>query len=172
MIDAAIRTERPQDADDVGDLNEQAFGGPVEARLVEALRGSPGLLSLVATVEGRVVGHILFTPVSIDPAPVRPVRVAGLAPMAVRPEFQRSGIGGQLVRAGLDECRRHGYAAVVVVGHPEYYRRFGFVPAHTRGLEYEGDVPREVFMAVELELGALTACSGVVRYRREFADAG
>jgi putative acetyltransferase len=140
----------------------------LEARIVDALRGSPDSISLVATVDQRVVGHILFTPVTVEP-PAR-IRVAGLAPMAVRPEFQRAGIGSELVRAGLQECRRRGYAAVVVVGHPEYYPRLGFLPADTWGLKYVDPVPREVFMAVELDSGALTGCSGIVRFRPEFAE--
>lgn len=165
----AIRPEREHDAVDVREVNERAFGGDLEARIVDALRGSDGSISLVATLDGRVVGHILFTPVTIEPPETR-IRVAGLAPMAVRPEFQRTGIGSALVRAGLDECRRHGYAAVVVVGHPEYYPRFGFVQAHTRNLRYVDEVPREAFMAIELEPGALPAGGGVVRYRPEFSE--
>ena len=85
--------------------------------------------------DGQVVAHILFTPVTIDPPPAR-IRVAGLAPMAVLPDFQRLGIGGELIRAGFQECRRLRYSAVVVVGHPDYYPRFGFQPADTWGLKY------------------------------------
>jgi len=90
--------------------------------------------------------------------------------MSVRPEYQRVGVGGQLVRTGLEECRRRGYSAVVVVGHPEYYPRFGFVPAETKGLECEFLVPREAFMVLELEAGALSRLAGVVRYRPEFNE--
>jgi putative acetyltransferase len=164
----SVRLEEADDASAVRDVNQQAFAGALEARIVDALRGSPDSISLVATVDQRVVGHILFTPVTIEPP--ASVRVAGLAPMAVRPEFQRAGIGSELVRAGLQECRRRGYAAVVVVGHPEYYPRLGFLPADTWGLKYVDPVPREVFMAVELESGALTGCSGIVRFRPEFAE--
>jgi putative acetyltransferase len=136
--------EQPADADDVREVNEQAFGSPVEARIVESLRGQPECISLVATKSGQVVGHIFFTPVSIEP-PVE-FRVAGLGPMAVLPEHQRSGVGSQLIRAGLEACRQNGYSAVVVVGHPGYYPRFGFEPAHTRGLTLpDFDVPPEVF---------------------------
>jgi putative acetyltransferase len=163
----AIRPEQPGDADGVRDTNELAFGEPLEARLVDTLRTSADCLSLVATLDDRVVGHILFTPVTIEPPVDR--RIAGLAPMAVRPEHQRSGIGGQLIRAGLEECRRHGYTAVVVLGHPEYYPRFGFVPAHTFGLTCEFPSPPEAFMAIELDAGALRSSRGLVRYRPEFA---
>ncbi|HJR60884.1 MAG TPA: GNAT family N-acetyltransferase [Vicinamibacterales bacterium] len=169
MTNVSIRPEEPHDAADVRETNEQAFGTQLEARLVDALRGSPGSISLVATVDGRVVGHILFTPVTIDPPLSR--RVAGLAPMAVRPTYQRQGVGSRLVRAGLHECRRHGYAAVVLVGHPEYYPRFGFVPGHTHGLQCEFPAPPEAFMVLELDAGALRGAAGVVRYRREFAEA-
>jgi len=88
--------------------------------------------------------------------------------MAVRPELQRLGVGSALVRVGLEECRRRGYSVVVVVGHPEYYPRFGFVPADTRGLQHEQPVPREAFMLLELETGALDSRAGTVRYRPEF----
>jgi putative acetyltransferase len=83
--------------------------------------------------------------------------------------YQRQGLGGRLIHAGLEECRRRGFAAVVLVGHPEYYPRFGFVPAHTYGLECEFPVPQAAFMVRELEAGALAGVSGVVRYRPEFA---
>jgi putative acetyltransferase len=167
-MNISIRPERPGDADDIREVNERAFGGSDEARIVDALRGAADVISLVATADERVVGHILFTPVTVDP-PAAGVRVAGLGPMAVRPEYQRRGVGSQLVRVGIEECRRLGYAAVVVVGHPEYYPRFGFVRAGARGLVYEHPVPREAFMVLELKTGALDGRIGVVRYRPEFA---
>jgi putative acetyltransferase len=168
MRTVSIHLERPGDADGVRETNEQAFGAPLEARLVDALRASSDYLSLVATIDGRVVGHILFTPVTIEP-PVD-CRVAGLAPMAVRPEHQRSGIGAQLIGAGLEACRRNGYSAIVVLGHPEYYPRFGFVPAHTFGLRCEFPSPPEAFMALELEPGVLSGTKGLVRYLPQFAE--
>ena len=163
-----IRLELPDDEFAVRETNEHAFGTPVEATLVNRLRGLPESISLVATADDRIVGHILFTPISVEP-PAR-VRIAGLAPMAVRPENQRSGIGSQLVRAGLDHCRRHGYAAVVVVGHPEFYPRFGFLRASTKGLTCEFPVRDEAFMAVELNAGGLADVRGLVRYRPEFSE--
>ncbi len=164
-----MRLEQLGDEPGVRDTNELAFGEPVEARLVDALRSAADYLSLVATLDGRVVGHILFTPVTLEPPITR--RMAGLAPMAVRPEHQRSGIGGQLIRAGLEECRRNGYVAVVVLGHPEYYPRFGFVRAETFGLRCEFPSPPEAFMAIELEPGALSGVQGLVRYLPQFAEA-
>lgn len=163
-----VRAEEPADYPDVRAVNEQAFGGRVEARIVDALRSSEGSLSLVALTDGRVAGHILFTPVTIVPSGGE-VRVAGLAPMAVRPEVQRQGIGSALIGEGLARCRRLGYQAVVVVGHPEYYPRFGFAPAKTKGLEYEHPVAPEAFMVLELEPEALKGLSGVVKYGHEFS---
>ncbi len=164
----SVRLEHPGDSVAVREINERAFGGPQEAELVEALRGCADRISLVATLDGRVIGHILFTPVTIEPCAVE-LRAAGLAPMAVQPEYQRLGVGGQLVRTGLDECRQRGYTAVVVVGHPDYYPRFGFVPGYTRGLGCEYPVPPEAFLVIELQPGALTGRTGLVRYRPEFS---
>ena len=168
----SVQLEQPGDASGIHETNELAFGEPLEARLVDALRdslrGTQDYLSLVATIDKQVVGHILFTPITIEPA--RNCPIAGLGPMAVRPEHQRSGIGGQLIRAGLKECRRSGYSAVVVLGHPEYYPRFGFVPAHTFGLTCEFPSPPEAFMALELEPGALKAIRGMVRYHVMFSE--
>ena len=167
MTKVSIRLEEPTDVAEIRETNEQAFGTLVEARLVDALRGSPDSISLVATMDDRVIGHILFTPITIHPPAA--IRAAGLAPMAVRPTHQREGVGCQLVQAGLEECRQRGYAAVVLVGHPEYYPRFGFVPGHTKGLQCEFPVAQEAFMVLELEAGALAGLTGVVRYRPEFA---
>jgi putative acetyltransferase len=165
-----VRFERADDAGAVREVNDQAFGSPVEAQIVERLRASPGCISLVATRNDLVIGHIFFSPVSLEPSVG--FRVAGLGPMAVRPEDQRAGVGGQLIRAGLEACRQHGYSAVVVVGHPAYYPRFGFEPAHTRGLTLpDFDVPQDVFMVIELEAGVRERLKGAVRYSSEFAEA-
>ncbi len=94
----------------------------------------------------------------------------GLAPMAVIPSCQRNGIGSALVRAGLDQCRQLGYGAVVVLGHPEYYPRFGFTPAGQFGLRSEYDVPEEVFVALELDAGFLSGASGTVKYDPAFSS--
>jgi putative acetyltransferase len=163
-----IRPEQPADAAAVRYVNEQAFEGPDEARIVEMLneRGK-ALISLVAIAGEQVVGHILFSPVTIDPA-LHSLQIVGLAPMAVLPDFQRQGIGTALVKEGVRRCREMGFDAVVVLGHPEYYPRFGFTKASTLGLtnEYEAD---EAFMVLELQSGSLKEVQGLVRYAREFA---
>ena len=169
MNTIVIRAEQSRDTDQVRLVNERAFDGPAEAAIVDAVRGTPDAISLVATEGDRIVGHILFTPVRIDGSTAA-IRAAGLAPMAVLPEYQRRGIGSQLVAAGLDACRAAGYDIVVVVGHPEYYPRFGFIPANTKGLEWEYPVPANVFMVVELRSGTLERVRGIARYLPEFAE--
>ena len=163
-----IRREQDGDALQIRIVNERAFGGPVEADIVDALRGSAGSLSLVAIVDDRIAGHIFFTPVSIDGIAPHGAAV-GLAPLAVLPERQKLGIGSALVRAGLDACRARGCGIVVVLGHPEYYPRFGFVPASTAGLVCEFPAPPEAFMVLELKPGTLGAGRGTVRYHPRFS---
>jgi putative acetyltransferase len=177
-----IRTETIEDHEAVRRINELAFGQPNEADLVDALReNAHPCISLVAVVDEqvapksdklpacrRVVGHIFFSPVSIEAASGA-FTAMGLAPMAVLPEHQNQGFGSQLVRDGLKECRRLGENIVVVLGHPNYYPRFGFVPASSKGLRSEYDVPNEVFMVMELTEGALAGRRGLVKYHSEFA---
>ena len=163
-----VRREKPEDVDQVRRVNELAFGRPNEAALVDVLRGSVDALSFVAVVGDQVVGHVLFTSVRIE-GRERTTAAVGLGPMAVLPEHQRRGVGSALVRAGLDACRRLGHAVVVVLGHPEYYQRFGFFPASEKGIRYEHSVPSEAFMVLELRTGAVARSSGVVRYRPEFS---
>lgn len=168
----AVRPERDEDRAAVRAVNEGAFGRPDEADLVDALRAAGrASLSLVAAEAGRVVGHILFSPVTIEPVGGGdPVPALGLAPMAVRPELQRKGIGSRLVRAGLEGCRFLGHERMLVLGHPEFYPRFGFVPASRFGLSCAWDVPNDVFMALELRPEALSGLAGHVRYAPEFDD--
>lgn len=165
-----IRNEHRDDIPGVRDVNTAAFETSTEANLVDALRQQVnGLISLVAIEDDAVVGHILFSPVTLSSHPDLPIM--GLAPMAVMPARQRCGIGSALVRAGLEACRRSGFVAVVVLGHAAYYPRFGFAPASRFGMASEYDVPDEVFMGVELQTGALDGKSGTIAYHPAFADA-
>lgn len=163
-----LRPEIPADHAEVRRVNELAFSRPAEADLVDALRAAgAATLSLVAVHEGRVVGHILFSPVTVA-SPGTDFAAVGLAPMAVLPELQKQGVGSLLVRAGLDELRRAGHEIVVVLGHPGYYPRFGFERSDSHGIRWEHEAPREAFMVLELRPGALGGRGGVVRYRPEF----
>lgn len=163
-----IRAETIKDQGDIRRVNELAFARPNEADLVDALREKAApIVSLVATLDQKVVGHILFSPVTIE-SEESAFTAMGLAPMAVLQEYQNQGIGSQLVRAGLKECERLGEDIVVVLGHPNYYPRFGFRPASLKGLRSEYDVPDEVFMVTELRPDALAGRQGLVKYHPEF----
>jgi putative acetyltransferase len=169
----AIRPERPADASRIRQINELAFGQPAEADLVDTLRLScSNALSLVADDDGDIVGHILFTPVVVE-SYERSVFGMGLAPMAVIPERQRQGIGLQLVSRGLDILIERRCPFVVVVGHPEYYPRFGFERASKHGLESQWKgMSDDAFMVLVMDEAAMARVSGVARYRDEFDDVG
>lgn len=165
-----VRAERAADLDAIRRVNEEAFGREVEAHIVERLRKRGALtVSLVAVENGEVVGHIAFSPVTIESGPSS-FEAMGLGPIAVLPAHQGKGVGSQLVRAGLDECRRLGYEVVFLVGHAEYYPRFGFVRARPRGIECEVEVPDDAWMVLELREGALAGWQGTARFQREFAE--
>lgn len=165
-----VLTETEADYVAVRQVNESAFGRPDEAALVDALRKTAHpQVSLVAELDGQIVGHIFFSPVTIE-SEASTFTALGLAPMAVLPEFQNQGIGSLLVRRGLEECQSINQEIVVVLGHPEYYPRFGFVPARQKGLRCEYDVPDEVFMVAELKAGALAGRGGLVKYSPEFGS--
>ena len=163
-----VRGEEEADRQGIRRVNETAFGQPAEADLVDALRSAGAAeSSLVAEANGQIVGHILFSPVSIA-GDRGSLKIAGLAPMAVLPTHQRRGIGSLLVKQGLEDCRRIGIPAVVVLGHPDYYPRFGFRRGSSWGLRCEFDAPDEAFMAIELTPNALSGRSGVIKYHDAF----
>ena len=167
-----IRPEESKDYQAVDQLNKIAFGQDAEARLVDKIRQSPHYipeLSLVAEEEDKIIGHILFSRVKINTG-ADSVSVLSLAPMAVLPEPQRQGIGSLMVKEGLKEARRLGEGAVVVVGHPEYYPKFGFVSARETGLEASFIVPDEAFLAYELIPELLGGVSGMVEYPPAFNE--
>ena len=169
MSEVVIRDEKRDDRGAVRAVNERAFDRPGEADPVEALhREGASAVALVAEWATEVVGHILFSPV--EAAVGSGKRLLGLAPMAVLPSFQRQGIGRQLVGEGLVRCAAAAFDGVVVLGHPGYYPRFGFAPAHLFGLRCQYDVPPEVFMALVLPQRSLSGVSGLVRYHAAFAN--
>ena len=164
-----IRPEAGGDIDAIRHVNELAFGQKAEAELVDNLRksGIP-LISLVAEADEKLIGHILFSPVILS-GNKADVKIAGLAPMSVLPDHQKQGFGTALIQEGLKLCTSNGYKAVVVLGHPDYYPKFGFAPSSGFGIKSEYDVPDEVFMIKELENGALSEYKGVVKYHALFA---
>ncbi|HEY8157012.1 MAG TPA: N-acetyltransferase [Myxococcota bacterium] len=160
-----LRPEAPGDSRAIDAVHERAFGQPGEAALVRALRSeATPYVALVAERAGRVVGHIAFSPVSIEGGSPPAL---GLGPVAVEPGLQRTGIGSALVRAGLDRCAALAQI-VVVLGHAAYYPRFGFQPAFPRGLRYRSEVFDPSFFVLELAPGALAGISGQVRYHAAF----
>lgn len=163
-----IRHEEERDWAAVRGINAAAFETPAEAHLVDALRREARpLISLVAEDDRAIVGHILCSPVVLSGHPE--LTMMALGPMAVAPEGQRRGIGSALVRAGLDRCRDLDVGAVTVLGHPEYYPRFGFVSSTQFNIGCEWDVPAEVFMLFELQADYLQGVSGTVKYHAAFA---
>ncbi len=166
-----IREERLDDIEVIRALNFAAFGRPQEGGLVDALRANGGLsLSLVATIDERLVGHILYSPVSIS-CNGKEVVGAGLGPMAVVPELQRKGIGAELIRAGNEKLKRLGCPFIVVLGHPQYYPRFGFRPARAHAIRCQWNVPDDVFMILSLEESRMKGVAGLAKYRDEFSAA-
>lgn len=163
-----IREEinHPADLVAVRSINEAGFGRSDEAVLVDNLRAEGVvLLSLLAIAGDRPVGHILFSRMTIETTS-GPIPAAALAPMSVLPDFQRRGIGGQLIRRGLQILRSLGEEIVIVLGHPGYYRRFAFSSEKARALE--SPFPPEAYMALELRTGALDGVRGQVKYPAAF----
>ena len=162
-----IRPERDGDAAAVRRVHETAFPTTAEADLVERLRaGGKAVIALVAEDAGSIVGHILFSPVALEP--LAGTVGLGLAPVAVLPDHEKHGVGRRLIQNGLAECHAWGAGFVVVIGDPPYYGRFGFEPAEKHGLRSEYDAG-DSFMVFELVSGALPPSGTLVKYAPEFA---
>jgi putative acetyltransferase len=165
-----IRPEKLEDIASINEVTRLSFGGEAEVKLIKAIRESDYSipeLSLVAVQNNRIVGHILFSPIRIESVK-KSVEALALAPMAVLPECQNRGIGTKLVKHGLEACKELGYKIVIVVGHPNYYPRFGFKPAREYRLKAPFEVPDEAFMVLELVPGALKNVRGVAKYSPAF----
>lgn len=168
-VDIHIRPEAPDDAAAIRELITAAFGQQDEATLVDRLRDGGGVtLSLVAAEHARVLGHVLFSPVTVSGEGGASFSGVGLGPVAVLPELQRQGIGGRLIREGISELARAGHSFCVVLGDPAYYRRFGFERASVHGLKWEHPARDEAFRVCALRADGLQGVRGVVRYRPEF----
>ncbi|MFN8062229.1 MAG: N-acetyltransferase [Vicinamibacterales bacterium] len=159
-----IRQECAGDIAAIREVNRRAFGREQEGRIVDALRANGGAqLSLVAVDDGRIVGHVMYSPLHVGP-----VEASALGPLAVDPDVQRRGIGTKLVEAGNDELRRTGCPFIIVVGHPAFYPRFGFRPARALGITCEWNVRDEVFMILVLDEARASGATGRAVYRPEF----
>jgi putative acetyltransferase len=161
-----IREERPADIAAIRDVNRRAFGQDQEANIVDALRtNGAALLSLVATIDEEVVGHIMYSAATVEAA----WKGAALGPMAVLPEYQRQGIGSRLVEEGNGKLKAAGCPFIIVVGHPEFYPRFGFEPASAYGITCEWDLPADVFMIATLDPTSTKGMAGLAKFRPEFS---
>jgi putative acetyltransferase len=161
-----IVTATPDRYAAIAELNRAAFGSNAEGALVSRLRDNGLVLAeRIALDVDEVVGHIVFSGLSVE-IEGRAVRAAALAPMAVHPDRQRNGIGSRLVQDGLAVLRSIGCEAVIVLGHPDYYPRFGFSAALTEGLTapFRG----KAFMALELIPGTVDGHTGSVTYPDAF----
>ncbi len=162
-----IRFEQPNDIEQIKNVYLIAFETDTEANIVDALRNARvELISLVAEKNVEIIGHILFSPVTLD----GDTKIIGLAPMAVLPNWQRKGVGSKLINEEMKACQKAGYEAVVVLGDPDYYLRFGFEPSVNFRIKSEYDVPSEVFMVKELKKGALKDKTGTVKYHQLFSE--
>lgn len=167
-----LREETPKDFKDIFEVNKIAFGQENEAKLIETLRNNTKVfipeLSIVAIENNKIVGHILFTKINIKDDKGNLNESLGLAPMAVRPEFQKKGIGKQLILKGIETAKELGFKSVIVLGHKTYYPKFGFEPAEKWNIKAPFDIPSNAFMAIELQKDGLKNISGTVIYPKEF----
>lgn len=173
LMDIIFRKETPDDYLQVARVIKMAFCQENEAVLVEKLRKNPGYnpnLSIVADYSGHIIGHLLFFPIVIRTWESGIVSLA-LAPLSISPEFQRMKIGGRLIQYGLRTAENTGYTSVIVLGHPEYYSRFGFAPARKWGIGAPFEVSEDALMGIELKENALMNATGVVEYPVEFTGA-
>ncbi|MEZ5543150.1 MAG: N-acetyltransferase [Pseudomonadota bacterium] len=169
MHPVTVRTETAEDVRAIDVVHISAFGGEAEAQLVSALRAAGTYnreLSLVAELGGRIVGHVLLTRVTLRRAGTE-MQVLALGPMSVVPSQSHRGIGSELIQASIKLAREKGYGSIIVLGHPEFYRRFGFIPARERQVTCNLPAPEEALTVYEVESGNL-AGGGHVEYPEPF----
>ena len=177
-MQVAVRQETEADHPAVSDLIQEAFKQEVysdhqEQFLVSRLRKSDAFvpeLSLVAEIDGKVVGHILLTKIKIKNSR-QTFESLALAPVTVSPQYQKKGTGSQLIKTAHREAKSLGYKSIILLGHPDYYPRFGYIPAHKFGINLPFDVPKENCLAIELVNNGLDGASGTVEYPKAFYDA-
>ena len=165
-----VEAETQDDYEQITKLHIEAFNGDDEAKLVEKLRKTQEYnckLSLVAKYRNQIIGHVLFYPIEINTG-IKKCKTLALAPISVLPNFQHQGVGSLLIQKGLEKARKLGFKSVIVVGHSEYYPRFGFKKASKFGISAPFSVPDTAFFAIELEKDSLKNCNGTVQYPKEF----
>ncbi|MBU8922225.1 MAG: N-acetyltransferase [Bacteroidales bacterium] len=165
-----VRPELEKDFNTIRSITRAAFDNEEEPDLIEAIRESSYYipeLSLVAETGGKVTGYIMFSRINVV-GDNGDMEVLSLAPMAVIPDMQNRGIGSRLLRKGIEKCRELGHRIIIVIGHPEFYPRFGFVPARDAGFEVPFDVPDEAFMVTGLVDDALEGVGGMVIFSPPF----
>ncbi len=164
-----IRKETKEDYKSIYEVNKKAFNQNDESELIQRIRTSKYFiaeLSLVAEENGKIIGHILFSKIKIIGE--KEYESLSLAPMSVLPKFQKQGIGEKLVKKGLKKAKNLGFDSVIVIGHKDYYPRFGFEKASKWNIKCSFEVPDDAFMAFELKVGALENKSGTVQFPKEF----
>ena len=172
-MDILIRCETVSDFDSITQVNDIAFGGKSESELISKLRKIKDFMhgfSIIAEFDENIIGHILFYPINIE-TKTGLIPTIALAPMSVLPEYQNKGVGTKLVQYGLQKCKERGFESVIVLGHANYYLKFGFEPASKWGIYSDFDVPDEVFMTMELKEDALAKVAGKVIYPKEYLEA-
>jgi len=166
-----IRKEEKKDYKKIYIVNRLAFGQENESKLIEKIRKGGNFipdLSLVAKVDSKIVGHILFSKIKIVGNSI--FETLALAPMAVIPAFQKQGIGSKLIKKGMAKAKELGFDSIIVMGHKDYYPKFGFKRASTWNIKCPFKVPDEAFMAIELTKKALEGKAGIVNYPHEFME--
>jgi putative acetyltransferase len=168
-----IRSETVIDFYSIAQVNDIAFGGKSESELISKLRNTQNFItefSIIAEIDENIIGHILFYPINIE-TKTGLIPTVALAPMSVLPKYQNKGVGTKLVQYGLQKCKERGFESVTVLGHANYYPKFGFEPASKWGIYSDFDVADEVFMSMELKEDALVKVAGKVIYPKEYLEA-
>jgi putative acetyltransferase len=167
-----VEAETEGNYEQITRLHTLAFDGDGEAKLVEKLRQTPNYvpeLSLVAKYRNAIIGHVLFYPIKIRTHRKKCTSLA-LAPISMIPSFQNRKVGSRLIREGSEKARKLGFKSVIVVGHPEYYPRFGFEKASKYGISAPFNVPDTALFAMESEKDGLKDCSGTIEYPSEYSE--
>lgn len=170
-MNIVIRKEEEKDYKQVYEVNKLAFQQENESILIEKIRKGENFipdLSLVAVINNRIVGHILFSKIKIVGDSI--FESIALAPMAVIPAFQKQGVGSELIKKGMAKAKELGFDSIIVLGHKDYYPKFGFERASKWNIKCPFEVPEEAFMAIELTKKALKGKAGTVKYPDEFME--